>query len=67
MDDVKYPDVEVELIGQNGNALNIMSFVMSALRRNGVSREEIAEYQDAAMSGDYNNVLTVTQSWVTVI
>ena len=42
-----------------------MGAVTRALREAGY-RSEVAEYQEAAMSGDYDNLLRVTMAWVTV-
>ena len=66
MPDIKYPEIEVQLTGKNGNAGAIMSCVSTALRRNGVSTEEIDQYRMESMSGDYNNLLMTAMSWVTV-
>lgn len=62
----KYPAIEVELLGHSGNAFRIIGTVNQALRRAGVSPEERKEFQDAAMAGDYDNVLTVCMEWVGV-
>ena len=40
----KYPDVVVHLVGQNGNAFNIMGIVARAMREAGVPQKEIARY-----------------------
>jgi len=40
MSDVKYPDVEVQLSGEDGNAFMILGRVSSALRRAGISKDE---------------------------
>lgn len=66
MQDIKYPEVEVQLTGADGNAYAIMGAVASALRRHGVSDEEIKKYQDESMSGDYNNLLVTAMKWVEV-
>jgi len=42
--EIKYPDVHVQLSGQDGNAYTIMGAVSAALKRHGVSDEEIKEY-----------------------
>jgi len=60
----KYPEIEVELAGQDGNAFAIMGRVVKAMRRAKVPQEEIKKYQDEAMSGDYDNLLQVTMEWV---
>ena len=62
----KYPDVEVTLTGQDGNAFAIMGTVSKALRRHGVTRDEVDEYVEESMSGDYNNLLRTAMKWVTV-
>jgi ribosomal protein S9 len=59
-------DIKVQLTGRNGNAYAIMSAVSKALRQAGVSEEEINQYQDESMSGDYNNLLNVAAQWVNV-
>lgn len=62
----KYPDVEVQLVGQDGNAFAIMASVTRGLRDAGISREEIELYQTESMSGDYDNLLRTAMNWVTV-
>jgi hypothetical protein len=62
----KYPNVDVELVGNDGNAFSIMARVGKELRRAGVSNEEIKQYQNEATSGDYDNLLQVTMRWVNV-
>ena len=63
---VKYPDIEVELIGQDGNAFGILGSVMKQMRRAGLPSEEIDAYHTEATSGDYDHLLQTTLSWVTV-
>lgn len=62
----KYPEVEVQLSGENGNAFVIMGRVTQAMRRAEVPKCEIEQYQEDAMSGDYDNLLQVTMKWVNV-
>jgi hypothetical protein len=64
---VRYPDIEVELIGQDGNAFAILGAVKRELRRAGVSAEEQAEFMAEATSGDYNHLLQTVQAWVEVV
>ena len=63
MSNTKHPEVVVQLIGEDGNAMAIMSKVRRALTRAG---HDGKAYLSEAMSGDYDNVLRVTQEWVTV-
>ena len=58
-------DIEVELVGQDGNAFAIMGSVTKALKRGGRS-DLVDEYRTEAMSGDYNNLLRVTMNYVVV-
>lgn len=64
--EVKYPEIEVQLTGEDGNALFIIGRVTRSLRRYGVSNDEIRIFIDEAMSGDYNNVLRTAMRWVSV-
>lgn len=64
---VKYPEIEVQLTGNDGNAFAIMGSVKKALKRAKVSSDEIAEYVKESTSGDYDNLLRVAMSWVTVL
>jgi hypothetical protein len=66
MTDIKYPEVRVKLSGNDGNAFAIMGSVASALRKAGVSADEIAAYRDESMSGDYDNLLRTAMRWVSV-
>ena len=63
---VRYPDVEVQLTGADGNAFMIIGRVQKALRRANVSDEERERYTSEAMSGDYDNLLATTMRWVSV-
>lgn len=64
MIDVKYPEVEVDLVGEDGNAYSILGRVQKAMRRAGVPRNEIDAYIKEATSGDYNHLLATTIEWV---
>jgi hypothetical protein len=59
-------DIEVELVGHDGNAFAIMGKVKDALKRNGASSEDIDEYMKESMSGDYDNLLRTAMEWVNV-
>lgn len=62
----KYPQVKVQLVGEEGNAFTIMGRVAKAMRRAGLSKEQIEEYQAEAMAGDYNALLATTMKYVEV-
>jgi hypothetical protein len=59
-------DIDVDLIGNDGNAFSIMGAVTKAMRRAGVSREEQDQYFKEATAGDYNQLLVTTMKWVNV-
>ena len=59
-------DIRVELVGHDGNAFAIMGRVRSALKKAGASEEELTQYSNESMSGDYDNLLRVAMQWVEV-
>jgi hypothetical protein len=63
---VKYPEIEVQLSGNDGNAFAIMGAVQKALRRAEIPQHEIEQYLNQSMSGDYDNLLRVAMNWVNV-
>ena len=65
--DMKYPNIEVKLSETDANAFAIVSKVKRTLKRNGVSKEELQEFIDEALSGDYDNVIQTCFRWVNVI
>lgn len=64
---VKYPDVQVQLVGDDGNAFFILGKVQRALRNAGVEQSEIDEFMKEAKSGDYDNLLRTCEDWVVVL
>ena len=63
---VKYPDIVVQLSGQNGNGFVIVARVMEALEGARVEQSIIEQYQLDALSGDYGHLLLTTMKWVRV-
>ncbi len=61
---VKYPNVHIRLVGEDGNAFSIMGRTTRALKRAGVSEEECDQFRKQAMSGDYDNLLRTVMEWV---
>jgi len=62
----RYPEITVELIGQDGNAFAVLGAVTKALKRAGVSKEEQDEFMQEATSGDYDHLLRTVMRWVEV-
>jgi len=63
---IKYPNIKVQLTGQDGNAYAILATVAKALRKNDVPEKEIDEFRQEAKSGDYDNLLQTCCKWVSV-
>lgn len=66
LDEPIYPDIDVELVGLDGNGFFIVSRTAQALSRGGVSKENVDRFREEATSGDYDHLLAVVQKWVTV-
>lgn len=66
MSEIKYPEIKVQLTGQDGNAFAIMGAVQNALRKAGVSQTELDKYYTESTSGDYDHLLRTAMRWVSV-
>lgn len=66
MSEAKYPEVNVELVGQDSNAFLMIGRVRMALKRGGVEADEVEVFSKEAMSGDYDHVLRTITNWVNV-
>jgi hypothetical protein len=64
--DVKYPQVQVRLVGTDGNAFLLVGKVRHAMRRAGIPQEEISAVVEEAMSGDYDHLLQTLMDTVDV-
>ena len=64
--DVQYPNITVQLTGQDGNAYAVLGAVSAALKKAGVNQVERAKFMEEATAGDYNHLLTVCMQWVDV-
>lgn len=62
---VKYPDVKVKLVGEDGNAYLILGRTVRALKKAGHA-DAVEVYKKAATAGDYDNLLRVTMETVDV-
>jgi hypothetical protein len=67
MVNTKYPEIEVELTGNDGNAFAVMGAVQRAMRRHPEAKNDIGAFQEEAMSGDYNHLLMTCMEYVTVL
>jgi hypothetical protein len=55
-DEVRYPDVEVQLTGEDGNAFAVLGVVRKALVDAG-HQDEVEAFFAEATSGDYQHLL----------
>jgi len=62
----KYPDVTVELSGQDGNGMMVLALVLRGLRRAGVPAAELDAFAVEATSGNYDHLLQTAMAWVEV-
>lgn len=63
---VKYPDVTVELVGEDGNGFAILAIVRKALKKAGVPSGEIEAFTREATAGDYDHLLQTVMATVEV-
>ena len=60
----RYPEVQVQLSGEDGNAFAILGRTTRALRQAGLAQDEIDQYYAEATSGDDDHLLQTTMRWV---
>jgi hypothetical protein len=63
---VKFPNVTSKIIGQDGNAFNLLGIVQQDLRRGGATKEQRDEFLKECISGDYDHLLQTIIKWVNV-
>jgi len=66
----KYPRINVEMIGEDGNAFSILGRAFKAIRRSDYTPEERetirAQFQATATGGDYNHLLRTVMEYFTI-
>ena len=63
MNEVKYPEITVNIIGINGNAFCILGVCTREMRKHKLPQSEIDSFMNEATSGDYNHLLCVVAEW----
>lgn len=63
---IKYPNIKVKLSGTDGNAFALLGKVKTALRKGGVSADDVSTFFKEAMSGNYDQLLQTCMKWVDV-
>lgn len=62
----KYPEINIQLTGHDGNAFYIIGRCLEAMRRAELSEEERDKFQAEATSGNYDHLLTTCIKWFDV-
>lgn len=62
----KYPDVHVQLTGNDGNAFMVLGLCQRAAKKAGLSEDVISAFMKEAQSGDYNHLLNTCMEWFDV-
>jgi len=66
MRDVKYPEITVKLVGEDGNAFAIIGACRRAMKKHKLPANEIKVFSQEAMSGDYDHLLRTVCDWFSV-
>lgn len=62
----KYPQVEVQLTGRDGNAFAILGRIQAAMHAAGIPNEEYRAFELEATQGNYDHLLCTARKWITV-
>lgn len=59
-------NVDVDLVGQDGNAFMVLGLCQKAARRAGIEDTEINKFLDEAKQGDYDHLLRTCMKYFNV-
>lgn len=59
--------MEIDLSTIDGNAYAIMGAAQRVLKRAGATPEELSEYLEESMSGDYEHLIQTVNKWLVVV
>ena len=59
-------DTIVTLSEPTPNAFEVLGRATKSLRTAGATEQELKEYRAEAIDGNYDNLMAVTRSWVTI-
>ena len=62
----KYPDITVQLVGQDSNAYNLLGICRRAMKKADFPQSEIEAFTTEATSSDYNHLLMTCTEWFNV-
>ena len=55
--DIKYPEITVQLTGEDGNVMHIIGRCRKEMKKAKCTSEQIDEFTNEMMSGDYDHAL----------
>jgi hypothetical protein len=61
--EIKYPDITVNLTGNDGNAFMILALCLKAAKAAGLPKEERDAFEAEATSDDYDHLLNTAMRW----
>ena len=59
----KYPHIQVQLSGHDGNAFTILGSCRRAAERAGLSPDEVKAFTEEETAGDYDHLLQTAIKW----
>ena len=62
----KYPEITVQLVGQDSNAYNLLGICRRAMKRARLPESEIEAFTQEVTSSDYNHLLITCTEWFNV-
>lgn len=62
----KYPNITVQLVGQDSNAYNLLGICRRAMVKNRLPQSEIEAFTTEATSSDYSHLLMTCTEWFNV-
>lgn len=63
---IRHPEITVQLVGGDGNAVAILGAVQRAMRKAGLPKAELDAFMEEALAGDYTALLGTCCRWVDV-
>lgn len=63
---IKYPDIHVQLSGNDGNAFMVLGLCQRAAKKGGLSEKEISAFMTEAQAGNYSHLLNTAMTWFTI-
>lgn len=68
MTEIKYPNITVTFIGENGNVFNLIGICYMTMKEHGVSREERkAFFNEVTSQESYEDAIIMMAKWVNII